>query len=857
METALAQSSRASILVVDDDLTSLRILKELLGRQGYQVLEVTSGTVALAAVTTNLPDLILLDIRLPDLNGYQICQHLKATESTRKIPVIFISALNEPIDIVKAFQVGGVDYITKPFQIEEVLVRIANQLTLQATQIALQQLNADLENRVSQRTAQLEAANRALREQKDLFQAIFHNASVGMVLVDQRGYVLSVNEANCAFLGYTAEELVGMHFSEFTYSADLATAQHLFEELVQQQRSSYCIEKRYRRKDGKVVWGRLNGSMIHNPQGQAKSTIMVCEDITAQKRIEHALHESELRFRGVLNSLNVIVWSTTPHRDQLIYLNPAAERVYGRPVSDFFAHPQLWLEVIHPDDRAMVQEASHSSVGMRLQDIEYRILRPDGTVRWLRDRGYQVCSAEGTVLRYDGIAYDVSDRKQVEQALRAQAQQEQQFKAELERQVADRTAELKQAHDFDALLKRITDKVRDSLDENQILQTAVQELALGLQVVSCDTALYDLEAQTSTIYCEFATSGITTAQGKVWEMSNFPHLYRQLLQRQEFQICDPHLIRGWMTLLACPIFDDQGILGDLWLSKPIGPCFSEQEIRLVQQVANHCAIAIRQARLYAAVQAKVETLETLNQLKDDFLSTVSHELRSPVTNMKMAIQMLELAVEPLLEFALPQAQGKVAQYLHILESECEREINLINDLLDLQRLEVKAYPLETEPLDLNGWLVGLVESFQQRARTRRQDLQVQMGDRLPLICSNLDALSRILSELLHNACKYTPPGEQIWLQVSTTPEHLIFQVTNDGVEIPEQELSRIFDKFYRIPSADRWQQGGTGLGLALVQKLVEHLQGQVRVESAPTYTTFTVELPLSLPDCQPSSQSDA
>jgi signal transduction histidine kinase len=326
------------------------------------------------------------------------------------------------------------------------------------------------------------------------------------------------------------------------------------------------------------------------------------------------------------------------------------------------------------------------------------------------------------------------------------------------------------------------------------------------------------------------------------------------LHQRWFQTCK-HSEQGWLTLLACPIFDDQGVLGDLWLSRCHEAVFTEQEVRLVQQVANQCAIALRQARLYAAAQTQVEALESLNQMKDDFLSTVSHELRAPVTNMKMAIQMLK--------FSLSQAQSlensgaiasntetennnqiqKTTQYLQILESECTREINLINDLLDLQRLEAKSELLETECIDASPWLSNLLDAFQERAVMHQQQLSIEMADSLPPIESNLDALNRILTELLHNACKYTPPNERIILSVSACQDKLKLCVTNFGTEIPADDLPRIFEKFYRVTHADRWKQGGTGLGLALVKKLVEHLNGSISVMSANNQTSFTVEVP--------------
>ena len=123
-------STLADILIVDDTLANLRLLSEMLDKKGYNVRKAINGKMALNSVRTKAPHLILLDVNMPDMNGYQVCQELKAGADTRDIPVIFVSALDDCLDKVKAFEVGGVDYVTKPFAVPEVLARIEMQLTV-------------------------------------------------------------------------------------------------------------------------------------------------------------------------------------------------------------------------------------------------------------------------------------------------------------------------------------------------------------------------------------------------------------------------------------------------------------------------------------------------------------------------------------------------------------------------------------------------------------------------------------------------------------------------------------------------------------------------------------------------------
>jgi len=434
-------------------------------------------------------------------------------------------------------------------------------------------------------------------------------------------------------------------------------------------------------------------------------------------------------------------------------------------------------------------------------------------------------------------------------------QQVQSLNDDLEQQVQERTTELRKAFDFEALLRRITDKVRDSLEENQILQTAVQELAIELQACSCDTGLYDLNQAQSTICYEYVNSsvGIPISSGNVVPFSSYPEIYNQLLQGQYLQFCwlptfaDPARLTDCpFTLLACPILDEQKVIGDLWLYRSAADSFEDVEIRLIQQVANHCAIALRQSRLYQSAQAQVEVLERLNHLKDDFLSTVSHELRTPVANIRMATQMLEINLDQL--GILESQANSITRYLHVMHEECQREINLINDLLDLARIESETEPFIQASIDLSMWLSSIAEPFLERAQKQQQQLIIDVATQPLMLVTDIAYLERIITELLQNACKYTPPHETIRVTAQAQTTCIEICVSNTGVELPESELERIFDKFYRIPNSDPWRHGGTGLGLALVKRLVACLDGTIAVSSHTGQTAFMLQFPQTQAD---------
>jgi diguanylate cyclase (GGDEF)-like protein len=159
------EKTREYILVVDDTSHNLRLLSSMLTKRGYEVRGVIDGQMALMGIHAEMPDLVLLDINMPKMDGFQVCEQLKADPKTRDIPVIFISARDEVLDKVQAFSVGGVDYVTKPFQLAEVLARVESQLTLRRLQKKLQEQNDRLKQEIQSRLvaeAELQKVNAEL-----------------------------------------------------------------------------------------------------------------------------------------------------------------------------------------------------------------------------------------------------------------------------------------------------------------------------------------------------------------------------------------------------------------------------------------------------------------------------------------------------------------------------------------------------------------------------------------------------------------------------------------------------------------------------------------------------------------------
>lgn len=163
--------SAVNIMIIDDDLENLRVLAKMLTRQGYNVRSFPSGPSALQSAETEPPDLFLLDIRMPEMDGFKVCARLKGNDRLSTVPVIFLSAADETEEKVRAFELGGADFISKPFQVEEVLARVKMHLSLREASRRLQELNEELEQRVQERTAELSTALNEISELKKQLEA--------------------------------------------------------------------------------------------------------------------------------------------------------------------------------------------------------------------------------------------------------------------------------------------------------------------------------------------------------------------------------------------------------------------------------------------------------------------------------------------------------------------------------------------------------------------------------------------------------------------------------------------------------------------------------------------------------------
>jgi diguanylate cyclase (GGDEF)-like protein/PAS domain S-box-containing protein len=298
---------KATILVVDDVPENLHLLTREVTTRGYEVRGVLNGAMALLVAQSASIDLILLDIKLPDIDGYTVCQSLKNNPNTQDIPVIFLSALDDALDKTKAFEVGGVDYITKPFKIVEVIARIETQINLRQTQQKLQQLNQDLEERVRQRTQELQMTNEALqseitsrqqienslRQSEERYRLIATNMEDLVCLHSADGQFLYVSPSCETLLSYTPDEMKNQHLYDLCHPDDIQCIQLHFQHPIARGESiSSCY--RVRRKDGNYIWLETLAKPLFSEEGQMTGVVTSSRNVTQRVKIEKQLRHDSL-----------------------------------------------------------------------------------------------------------------------------------------------------------------------------------------------------------------------------------------------------------------------------------------------------------------------------------------------------------------------------------------------------------------------------------------------------------------------------------------------------------------------------------------------------------------------------------
>jgi PAS domain S-box-containing protein len=650
-----------------------------------------------------------------------------------------------------------------------------------------------------------------LRESEERFRSIFEDAGIGIVLADTGGRFLLTNAAIQRFLGYSADELAERRFTEITHPEDVDLDWGLFREIIAGERSFYQIEKRYVRKDGATVWGRLTVSVLRGAAEKDARAIGMVEDITARKGLE----EERSRLTAILEATPDLV-STADVEGRIRSLNHAGRDMVGigreedvtrQTISDL--HPPRALSTILGEG---IPAAIRSGV-------------------W---------SGETALLARDGREIPVS---QVIIAHRGETG-EVEFLSTVMRDISDRI----RREEDERFLLEASRVIAASLDEEEILR----EVARMVARERADYCVVDRLDPDGTVRRPIAVHRDREAQPAVDELSGYVPvpgqrpgastvLHTGTAERvvevsdawlAAVAIDDAHLTLlrqlGLRSQIVVPIATHGRLLGALTLARARGSdLFDSDDIQLAEELAARTAVAVENCRLY--LQSQEAT-----RLRDEVLRVVAHDLRNPLATIGLTAD--------LVREMLPESMATERRQLELIERSLQVADRLIQDLLDVARLQAGRLSVDVGSVGPADLVREAVDLHGPLAETKSLKLAAELPDDLPTIPADRDRLLQVLANLIGNAIKFTPEKGRIMVSAEAVPGAVRFSVADTGPGISREDQDRLFDPFWQAQPGGM----GAGLGLPLARGLVEAHGGRMEVESEPgAGSTFSFTIPLA------------
>ncbi len=558
--------------------------------------------------------------------------------------------------------------------------------------------------------------------------------------------------------------------------------------------------------DGTVHHSLVSKFPIPGPDGTAALVGGMAIDITEQRRTRSVLEESEERFRQLAENIQDVFWMSDPQKARIDYVSPAYEQVWGRSCQSLYEQPLSFFEAIHPEDREHVRANSLGRQGRgEPTDVEYRVVRPDGSERWVRDRSFPVKDPTGRVYRVTGIAEDITERKRMETALRRQN--------ERLRLLWEAASVLLSTDEPGAMMRGLFAKIAPHFELDTYFNFMVDEAGQALRLESC-IGIPEATARTLT-RLEFGQAVCGTVA-----------LLRQPIVATYIQQSDnpkAQLVKSFgVRAYACnPLLAGDQLLGTLSFATRSRDEFDPEELDFLRTICRYVTAAYERLRL-------IRQLREADRRKDEFLATLAHELRNPLAPLRNGLQLLRLAGDD--RAAAEQAQG-------MMERQLRQMVRLIDDLLDVSRITRGKLQLRRERVELASVVQSAVEGSRPLIDASAHRLAVALPPEPVWLDADPTRLAQVFANLLTNAAKYTDRGGDIRLTAEVAsggcqpPGEVVVSVRDSGIGIAPDHLPRLFEMFNQAAPALERSQGGLGIGLTLVKRLVELHGGTVQARS--------------------------
>jgi PAS domain S-box-containing protein len=931
------------ILIVDDEPNNLDVLDNCLEEAGFEVRIANSGKTALKQAAYIKPDLILLDVMMPDMDGFETCLRLKQNQATQDIPVIFLTAKINPFEKVKGLEIGAVDYITKPFETEEVIARVNKHLTISNLRQKLEVQNAQLQDYVFHLES-LTTLWKTTNEAQDMAQMMENAMKVTLSRFKcDRAWLLYPCDPNAPSwrvpIEVTTPEYPGANILNIDIPMDPTVSENMRDSLSAR---------------GPIAFG--------GPNYEHKVALMAIKQFSVQSQICMAIYpkvglpwlfgihqcsyariwtknelnlfsdfgrqiseslgvflsleelqKSEERFRGYFESA-LVGLAITSLEKSWIYTNDCVCEMLG------YSREELkelsWAELTYPDDLAAEVAQFEQLLAGELSSytMDKRFIRKEGTIVYVFLSVTARYQKNGAIAHIVSTLQDITKRKQAEESVQKERDKSlsilnaipsgvfmvnKQYGIEYINQIIEQEFGSVNGRKCYSYFHNRTEvcpwcknekvfageSVRwewyfsKSCKHYELFEVPIKNVdgsISKIEIFHDITARKQAEKALQKSYDRFTT--VTNSLDAVIYVADLETYELLFINQYGMDIWGSDAIGKpcWQVLQAgqtgpCPfctndkLLDQEGkptgvyvwafqntVDGEWYLCRDQAIQWTDGRLVRMEVATN---ITERKKTEIALIEAK-DKADSANRAKSEFLANMSHEIRTP---MNAVIGFSDI-------LASEVTDKKQKSHLNSIQVAGKSLLTLINDILDLSKIEAGRLDIQYEPVNPRIIFTELQQIFSLKIAEKNLELIMEIDENLPpALFLDETRLRQVLFNLIGNAIKFTDSGyvklcaNKIDIEDDHSKVDLILTVEDSGIGIPSDQQALIFDSFKQQDGQSTSKYGGTGLGLTITKRLVEMMNGQISVESNPgkgsrfEITLRKVEMAYTTPNVKPDN----
>jgi PAS domain S-box-containing protein len=827
-----AGADRPRVLVADDNADMRQYIATLLSEH-FQVETVADGEAALQSALARPPQLLLTDVMMPKLNGFGLLKALRADTRTRSLPIILLSARAGEESRIEGMEAGADDYLVKPFSARELLARVSAHLQM----------------------ARLRAeATEAVRRSEERLRVTLASIGDAVITTDVQKRVTFLNGVAEELTRWTNAEAIGQPLETVFRIVNEHTRQTVENPAARALREGIVVGLANHTvligKDGSERPIDDSAAPVRDGNGKVFGSVLVFRDVSERRRIEKQIAEqgeAARKLAAIVDSSDDAIVSKSLD-GTIRSWNRAAERMFGYTAEEAIGSAIIRL---FPADRLDEEERIIARIraGERVEHFDTVRLRKDGSAIPVSLTVSPVKDEQGRIVGASKIARDITERIESEASLR---RTEARLLAELES-----TSRL---HELSGRLLSATDLLAALQD---VLDNAIRTCGAdfgNIQLFNASANALEIAVQQG-FQADFLDYFGTVRADKGSSCS-------QAMQKGgrvviEDVRLDPsyaaHLAiaasAGYRAVASTPLVAHDGaVVGMLSVHFGEPHALPDSDGKLLDLYARHAADLVERLQLMDELRHVAAGLSEANRQKDEFLAILAHELRNPLAPIRHCLQILQRS---------PDA-GARESARDVMERQLGQMVRLVDDLMDVSRITRGKVELRKERILLSTMIDSAIETSRPLIEQMRHELTVSLPGRRLELDADPTRLAQVFSNLLNNAAKYTDPGGDIRLTARVEGDAAVVSVRDNGVGIPADKLVGVFDMFSQVDRSMEKAQGGLGIGLTLVRRLVAMHEGEVEAKSEGPGrgSEFLVRLPLALdrpvaPSAPPTLAPDA